>query len=298
MAGLSIEQRRLIEALSRNDITDSKKYAIYMMQGDKTKKNDSFIENYTKLLSDKNDLIPENLKYKIIGQFPEDFDKGRYYLSSREKLLLDNIVKMKAVANKMDELHIGYTNTVLLYGLPGVGKTMFGKYVAHKLNLPFYYINFSTMIDSYMGATSKNINLIFEYIKQLQCVFMLDELDCIAMKRKRGGQTGVDGELERTTISIMQEFDRLSNNVVIIAATNRLDIIDDALLQRFSIKHEIVAFTTEENIDMINMFLESTGTKKYIEEKDITEIIFMEKYQRNIMSAVIRKIGNKMYNEL
>jgi len=298
MAGLSIEQKHLIESLSRNDITDSKKYAIYMMQDDKTKKNDSFIRNYTKLLSDKNDLIPENLKYKIIGQFPEDFNENRYYLSSREKELLDNIVKMKAVSDKMNELHIGYTNTVLLYGLPGVGKTLFGKYVAHELNLPFYYINFSTMIDSYMGATSKNINLIFEYIKQLQCVFMLDELDCIAMKRKSGGQTGADGELERTTVSIMQEFDKLPNNIIVMSATNRLDIIDDALLQRFSIKHEIVPFYPEENVTMINKFLKSTGTDKYISDKEVMEIISKEKYQRNIMSTLIREIGNKMYNEL
>ena len=102
----------------------------------------------------------------------------------------------------MSVRHIPYKNTTLLYGESGTGKTELGRYIAYKLNLPFFYISFVSTIDSYMGSTAKNIHKIFEFCNSIPCVLMLDEVDSVAAKRSVAGSRGVDGEIERTTIAI------------------------------------------------------------------------------------------------
>lgn len=101
---------------------------------------------------------------------------------------------------------------------------------------------------------------------------MLDEVDCVAVKRSRGGGKGVDGEIERTTISIMQELDKLPNHVALIAATNRLDMVDEALLRRFSIRHEIRNMSASELCDMLHQYVRATGTKRYVDEDTLNDL--------------------------
>ena len=96
------------------------------------------------------------------------------------------------------------------------------------MNLPFCYLNFSKVVDSYLGATSKNISQAFTYASANPCVFMLDEVDTISSNR--ADKSGAEKEIGRVTITLMQEFDKLANDVVVIAATNRLDILDDAFV--------------------------------------------------------------------
>ena len=69
------------------------------------------------------------------------------------------------VTTKMLAYGIPYTNSTLLYGVPGTGKTEFARYVAFKLGLPYAYLNFSCLIDSYLGKTAKNLNQVFDYCK-------------------------------------------------------------------------------------------------------------------------------------
>jgi SpoVK/Ycf46/Vps4 family AAA+-type ATPase len=296
MSGLNIGQKRIIEALSRNNLSDAKTWALQMLQNDTVKADEDFVRSYLNNLADKHNQLPANIQYKLTGSFPEDFNSGRYYLSDREKETLDVIVRMNAVAEKMAGMKIQYPNTILLYGPSGSGKTLFARYAAWKLNLPCYYINFSSLIDKYMGGTSQNLESVFTYLSTIRAVLILDEIDCIAMRRSNKGSAGPDAEIERTTISLMQELDRVQNQSVIIAATNRRDILDEAVLRRFTFQHEVVSFSEGENLAMIRLFLEDTGTKDFLSEADITEIIGSEKVQGRIMPAVIRRIGMKMFD--
>jgi ATP-dependent 26S proteasome regulatory subunit len=179
-----------------------------------------------------------------------------------------------------------------LYGPPGTGKTMFGKYIAYKMGLPFCYLNFSRVVDSYMGATSKNISQAFTYASSNPCVFMLDEVDTISCNRAGAGNGGSEKEIARVTITLMQEFDRLANDVVIIAATNRLDILDEAFISRCPLKCEMKPFSVEENKGMVHKFLEDIGIEFSDYEIDI--IVKEEKDQRTIMSRLIREIARKL----
>jgi ATP-dependent 26S proteasome regulatory subunit len=296
MSGLNIEMKRLIEALSRNDMSDAKTRAIQILSDDTVKADENFVRSYLDNLTDKHNQLPAGIQCKLIGSLPEDFNVGRYYLSDREKETLDVIVRMNAVAEKMAAMKILYPNTILLYGPSGSGKTVFARYAAWKLNLPCYYINFSSLIDSYMGGTSRNLESVFAYLSTVKAVLILDEIDCIAMRRSGHGSTGPDAEIERTTISLMQALDKLQNTSVIIAATNRRDILDEAVLRRFTYQHEVVPFSDNENLAMVRKFLEDTAAKDFLSAADILEIIRSEKVQGRIMPAVIRKIGMKMFN--
>lgn len=149
---------------------------------------------------------------------------------------------MSVVSQKLMELQVPYKNATLLYGPPGTGKTMFARYIAYKKGLPFCYLNFSKAVDSYMGATSRNIAKAFTYAASNPCVFLLDEVDAISCNRSKGMSDGASKEIGRVTITLMQELDRLPNDVIVLGATNRLDILDEAFISRFPVKKEMLPF--------------------------------------------------------
>ena len=256
--GLDDHMQACIKALAENRIQDTKNEAICCCVNDTTKKNQSKTEYYKKLLMNGSVNLfelPPNLKGLINMQDVSDFREERYYLGKQQKYIFEQIVRGVRVTTKMLEYGIPYANSTLIYGIPGTGKTEFARYIAYKLRLPYAYLNFSYLIESYMGKTAQNLQRVFDYCKGQKCVLMLDEIDCIGLER--GHDTGVDGELGRTTIALMQALDGLIDGQVVIAATNRCDRMDKALLRRFQRKIEFVPFVQEERIAMIQTFVNS-----------------------------------------
>lgn len=195
----------------------------------------------------------QNLLFKedVSGTFiPE-----RYYVSEREASLTERILCKNRSAQRLGNAGINYLNATLLYGESGTGKTQFGRYLAYTMGVPFCYFNLSRTVDSLMGGTSKNLNKGFNYIKGTPCVFMIDELDAVSSNRARSDSTSASGEMNRTTISLMQNLDQLSSDVVLLAATNRPELIDDAVKRRFPIWHEVQVLSPDELLQMSEHFL-------------------------------------------
>lgn len=195
----------------------------------------------------------QNLLFKedVSGTFiPE-----RYYVSDREAALTERILRKNRSAQRLGNAGINYLNATLLYGESGTGKTQFGRYLAYTMGVPFCYFNLSRTVDSLMGGTSKNLNKVFNYIKGTPCVFMIDELDAVSSNRARSDSTSASGEMNRTTISLMQNLDQLSSDVVLLAATNRPELIDDAVKRRFPIRHEVQVLSPDELLQMSEHFL-------------------------------------------
>lgn len=291
----------IIKAVANNDIHAARKAALASLVEDTSKKNAWAVNYYKKMLVGNASVLmsnlPPDMKTFLVGEAPGGFDETRYYVRPAEAAVVDDIVKMKLIADEMSARRIPYRNTTLLYGESGTGKTELGKYIAYKLNLPFFYVAFTSLIDSYMGSTAKNIHKIFEFCNSIPCVLMLDEVDCVATRRRSAGSRGVDGELERTTISIMQELDRLPNHVTLVAATNRLDMVDEALMRRFSIKHEIKNMTTIELNEMMEQYLKATDTQKYVPEDTLSELATTYQNPGQIMPELIRTIGKNIFEE-
>lgn len=289
----------IIKALAKNDLHTARRAALASLAEDNTKKNEWAVNYYRKLLIGNASVLmsnlPNELQTILVGSTPDGFDAARYYERESEKSVADDIMKMKAIADELSVRRIPYKNTTLLYGESGTGKTELGKYIAYKLKLPFFYVSFSAAIDSYMGSTAKNIQKVFNFCSSIPCVLMLDEVDCIATRRDLGGSKGVDGELERTTISIMQEMDRLPNHVTLIAATNRLDMVDEALMRRFSIKHEIKNMTRDELYSMAVQVLNATDTGSLISANKVRELADSSHNPGQLMPELYKEIGRNLY---
>lgn len=243
MAAMTANQIMLIDAIAKNDMPKARAYAKCCIAEDSTKKNEYDCKRLARLLDPVQNPDLEKLPYKIEGMLEVEhprktFQINRYYLSPREGELFGRIDRDRKVCEELMQMHILRSNTTLLYGSSGTGKTTFGRFLAASFDLPFYYVSFSRLIDSLMGKTSQNLAAVFDYVRTVPCVLMLDEIDTVSTQRT-GKSSGSDGELNRITVTLMQEFDKLQNTQIVIGATNRLDIIDTALLRRFSRVHEI-----------------------------------------------------------
>ena len=303
--GLSENQKRLIQSVSQNDIISAKKCAIACITEDTTTKNKCFCTKYKNILeSSGSNMIelPYDLKNILcVEDVSNSFKEGRYFLSVREKEVFENIIRMKKVSEKLMEMSIPYLNSTLLYGESGTGKTTFGRYIAYKMGLPFCYLNFSNLVDSYMGNTSKNISKAFAYAISNPCVLMLDEIDCISIRRSSSASSNVDGEMARITITMMQEFDKLTNDIIVIGATNRKDRIDEALLRRFSLKHEVKALDNEEKFDMVHKYLSDISMS--LSEIEIGKLVSIVEFkyggnQSILINELIRTIAVKIAEQV
>lgn len=293
MAGLDNNMLALIRSLAENRIQDAKKAAIACCVNDTTQRNQSTVGYYKKLLTNGNTKLfemPANLTGLLNMQDVSDFREERYYLDDERTSLFSQIKDGVEVTLKLLEYGISYRNSTLLQGEAGTGKTEFAKYVAFKLGLPYAYINFSSLIDSCMGKTSQNLQRIFDYCKGQKCVLMLDEIDCIGLARGKDG--GCDGELGRTTISLMQALDNLVDGQIIIAATNRVDRLDAALLRRFQRKCEFKRYDADNSAEMVKRFINDIDI--CFLEDDLLEYARVSHTQAEIITYMIECIAETL----
>lgn len=255
------ELEGILRAVADNDIQRAKLFARTIIDNDKTKSNKAFcnmIRNKLQASSLNLMELPHDVRDILhMEDVSVSFNENRYYLSERESKIVSEVLGMYETSQTLSEMGIQYLNSLILHGESGTGKTLFGKYIAYKLGLPFVYMNFSNAISSYLGSTSKNISKAFSFAEKQKCVFMLDEVDAIGMQR---GKEDV-GEMARITIALMQALDCVRNDTVIIGATNRIDMLDKALLRRFTLQHEVKKFNSEEVESMIVKFLDDVGIK-------------------------------------
>jgi AAA+ superfamily predicted ATPase len=213
---------------------------------------------------------------------------------NEEKKLFELIKNMNDVSLQLMEKQIPYLNATLLYGESGVGKTAFSRYVAYKLEIPYLYVNFSRMLDSYLGGTAKNLTNLFNFINQHQCVVMLDEIDSLAVKREYGGG-GASAEVSRSTTCLLQLLDSVTNDHVIIAATNLIDDVDTAVKRRFTEKHELHRLSTEDNERFIRQYLDDAGFSYDLDS--VRKYAAENHSQAEIMTHVTRSIASTLINK-
>ncbi|MBP5548031.1 MAG: ATP-dependent zinc metalloprotease FtsH [Bacteroidales bacterium] len=123
---------------------------------------------------------------------------------------------------------------VLLVGPPGTGKTLLAKAVAGEASVPFFSMSGSDFVEMFVGVGASRVRDLFEEAKKkAPCIIFIDEIDAVGRARSRGGMSNANDERENTLNQLLTEMDGFgtNNGVIVMAATNRADILDKALLR-------------------------------------------------------------------
>lgn len=249
--------RMLLRKIESGDMKEIRAAALIVLQESKTQKDADFCKSMIKKLESKRDLIqlPQSVNGLLVAEDVSQYPEERYLWRIQEEICR-NIMNLSKVANKLQDKGIRYTPTAILWGESGCGKTELAKYIAYRMELPYIYVRFSSLVDSHLGETQKNLSKIFDFIKKEPCVCCFDEIDAIGIER---GKVQDLGEMSRILISLMQEMDTLPNHTIVIGTTNRFDMLDRALIRRFSYNAEIKPFEELEVRLAVQKFLRYAG---------------------------------------
>ena len=145
---------------------------------------------------------------------------------------LTEIVEYLHDPDKYKEIGASMPKGILLVGPPGIGKTMLAKAVAGEANVPFFSMSGSEFVEMFVGMGASKVRDLFKQAKEkAPCIVFIDEIDAIG--KKRDGQVGGNDEREQTLNQLLTEMDGFegNNGVIILAATNRPESLDPALLR-------------------------------------------------------------------
>ncbi len=155
---------------------------------------------------------------------------------------LEEVVEFLKNPRKFNELGARIPKGVLLFGPPGTGKTLLARAVAGEAGVPFFSISGSDFVEMFVGVGASRVRDLFEQAKKNSpCIVFIDEIDAVGRQRGAGLGGGHD-EREQTLNQLLVEMDGFSANegIIIIAATNRPDILDPALLRPGRFDRQIV----------------------------------------------------------
>lgn len=161
------------------------------------------------------------------------------------------------------------SNSLLLYGPPGCGKTTVAQYISAITGLPLVTARLDGLISSLLGSTAKNIRKIFDYAAKRECILFLDEFDVIAKLRDDKNELG---ELKRVVNSLIQNIDGLNNNSILIAATNHHELLDPAIWRRFSKVITLEKPHKEEIGNLLKIFFGTAPNNILENEKKIDQL--------------------------
>lgn len=133
--------------------------------------------------------------------------------------------------NLFEQYKIPVSNKLLLYGDSGCGKTMTAKVIANHLNKKLMIVNLATIISSKLGETAKNLDQLFKESQYESLVLLLDEFDSLGQIRDYDNKD--NSEMKRVVNAIIQLMDYFPQKSILIAATNQVHMIDEALKRRF-----------------------------------------------------------------
>lgn len=172
--------------------------------------------------------------------------RARLYGNERDKVIfkdiagsdeakqdLEEVVEFLKFPKKFESVGAKIPKGVLLVGPPGTGKTMLARAVAGEANVPFFSISGSEFVEMFVGVGASRVRDLFAKAKKnAPCIIFVDEIDAVGRKRGSGMGGGHD-EREQTLNQILVEMDGFEQgqNVIVLAATNRADVLDPALLR-------------------------------------------------------------------
>lgn len=275
----SLEVGKIIEGSIKYDFAKVKNYTSLLIE--KLKKDGDYVaaKKFERLFEStganalsvsgvQTNVVPidQESKIKLADVFYPSENNYVTILNASNKREVELFISSVEHSDDLNKYGLDGGNTLLLFGPPGCGKTNCAFMIAKALNLPIVVARLDSLISSYLGTTSKNIRQLFDFVSRTPCVLLLDEFDAIAKARDDKNELG---ELKRVVNTLLQNIDSISNNCVIIAATNHASLLDSAVWRRFEYKIELGKPTQESRKKLIELFVgESVG----LTDKELSQL--------------------------
>ncbi len=208
------------------------------------------------------------------------------------KVEIQEIVEFLKKPQKYTDLGGKIPKGALLVGPPGTGKTLLAKAVAGEANVPFFSMSGSDFVEMFVGVGASRVRDLFKQAKEkAPCIIFIDEIDAIGRARGKNPNMGANDERENTLNQLLTEMDGFATNtgVIILAATNRADILDRALLRagRFDRQIHVELPDLNERKDIFKVHLRPLKLSKNV------DVNFLSKQTPGFSGADIANVCNE-----
>ncbi len=180
---------------------------------------------------------------------------------------INRVIREFTYRNKLLSHNLENRRKILFSGPPGTGKTMSASIIANELHLPIYVILMDKVVTKYLGETSAKLRQIFDLIIDRPAVYLFDEFDAIGSQR---GKDNDVGEMRRVLNSFLQFLERDNSESLIIAATNNLGMLDQALFRRFD---DVIHYNLPSDEEKTQLLKSRLG--KNVTSKDMKVLLSM-----------------------
>lgn len=233
-------------------------------------RNDSYVLH--KILPTKVDPLVSLMKVEKVPDSTYDMVGGLDKQIREIKEVIELPIKHPEL---FESLGVAQPKGVLLYGPPGTGKTLLARAVAHHTDCTFIRVSGAELVQKYIGEGSRMVRELFVMAREAApSIIFMDEIDSIGSSRMESGEGG-DSEVQRTMLELLNQLDGFepTQNIKVIMATNRIDILDDALLRpgRIDRKIEFPNPTLESRMDIISIHSRKMNLLRGINFKAIAE---------------------------
>lgn len=167
-------------------------------------------------------ILPEDLYDAEMPVMPDELSSA-----------VGQLVEQWNNLDKLAQFGVMPSLSCLLFGVPGTGKTMLAFYIAKELNLPIVMAKLDSLVSSLLGTSARNINNLFDFAAQYDCLLLLDEFDAVAKARNDKHEVG---EIKRIVNTLLQCIDARAKTGMTLAITNHEVLLDPAVWRRFELR--------------------------------------------------------------
>ncbi len=234
-------------------------------------RNDSYVLHH--ILPTKVDPLVSLMKVEKVPDSTYDMIGGLDQQIKEIKEVIELPIKHPEL---FESLGIAQPKGVLLYGPPGTGKTLLARAVAHHTDCTFIRVSGSELVQKYIGEGSRMVRELFVMAREhAPSIIFMDEVDSIGSARMEGGSGGGDSEVQRTMLELLNQLDgfEATNKIKVLMATNRLDILDSALLRpgRIDRKIEFPNPSESSRFDILKIHSKKMNLMRGIDLKKIAD---------------------------